>query len=162
MPQATELISTSLMNDAEFLSGFQLWFSKLVLAQARIHLGDMAAARDQLRTAFYERGEISESRAEQLRLEYLGDIELEQAHYEAALQRYDELLPHALALIPRGDVVAEVRRRRAECLLMLGRESEAFDEAKAGLELCLELGDRYEEAATYRTLALAEAALGPA
>jgi tetratricopeptide (TPR) repeat protein len=43
---------------------------------------------------------------------------------------------------------------------MLGRAQESHDEAKAALELCLELGDRYEEAATYRTIALASAALG--
>ena len=103
---------------------------------------------------------IKESRPELLRLEYLGDVELEQGHAEAALKRYDEVLPHALALIPRGDVVAELRRRRAECFFLLARAPEAHDEAKAALELCLELGDRYEEAATYRTLAVAAAALG--
>jgi len=103
---------------------------------------------------------IRESRPELLRLEYLGDVELEQGHAEAALKRYDEVLPHALALIPRGDVVAELRRRRAECYLLLKRPQESHDEAKAALELCLELGDRYEEAATYRTIALASAALG--
>ena len=103
---------------------------------------------------------IRESRPELLRLEYLGDVELEQGHAEEALKRYDEVLPHALALIPRGDVVAELRRRRAECFLLLGRAKESHDEAKAALELCLELGDRYEEAATYRTIALASAALG--
>jgi DNA-binding NtrC family response regulator len=100
------------------------------------------------------------TRPELLRLEYLGDVELEQGNFEAALKRYDEVLPHALALIPRGDVVAEIRRRRAECLLQLGRAKEADAEAKLALELCLELGDRYEEAATYRTLALAAAAHG--
>jgi DNA-binding NtrC family response regulator len=104
-------------------------------------------------------GPLSESRPELLRLEYLGDVELEQGNAEAALKRYDEVLPHALALIPRGDVVAELRRRRAECYLMLGRAQESYDEAKAALELCLELGDRYEEAATYRTIARANAAL---
>jgi len=103
---------------------------------------------------------VKESRPELLRLEYLGDVELEQGHAEAALKRYDEVLPHALALIPRGDVVAEIRRRRAECYLLLGRAQEAYDEAKGALELCLELGDRYEEAATYRTIALAAADLG--
>ncbi|MEQ1833892.1 MAG: sigma-54 dependent transcriptional regulator, partial [Candidatus Eisenbacteria bacterium] len=92
--------------------------------------------------------------------EDLGDVELEQGHAEAALKRYDEVLPHALALIPRGDVVAELRRRRAECYYLLGRAAEGHAEAQEALTLCLELGDRYEEAATYRTLALAAAALG--
>ena len=127
---------------------------------ARLHLGQPEASLNSLLSVSHVDGLASESRPELLRLEYLGDVELEQGNFEAALKRYDEVLPHALALIPRGDVVAELRRRRAECYLMLGRAQESHDEAKAALELCLELGDRYEEAATYRTIALASAALG--
>jgi len=149
-----------LQEAGEILRGPQLWMSQLTRALAQMHLGNMSAAAEQLQTVFYDRGEIRESRPELLRLEYLGDVELEQGHFEAALKRFDEVLPHALALIPRGDVVAELRRRRAECMLALARQHDAYEEAKAGLELCLELGDRYEEAATYRTLALAAAALG--
>lgn len=113
-----------------------------------------------MESQFFLRGEVRESRPELLRLEYLGDVELEQGNAAAALQRYDEVLPHALALIPRGDVVAELRRRRAECYLLLGRFDEAYKEAREAIDLCLELGDRYEEAATYRTIALAAAAMG--
>jgi two-component system response regulator HydG len=65
-----------------------------------------------------------------------------------------------MALVPKGDIVAELRRRRAECYLLLGRHEEAHTEALAGLDHCRELGDRYEEAATYRVLALTLAALG--
>ena len=157
---AHDEIAKSLSEDSEYLAGTQLWYGRLVLAQAQLHLGDTVAAQRELGQPFYERGEIRESRPELLRLEYLGDIELEQGHAESALKRYDEVLPHALALIPRGDVVAELRRRRAECYLLLNRPQEAYEEAKSALELCLELGDRYEEAATYRTIALAAAALG--
>ena len=46
----------------------------------------------------------------------------------------------------------------ATCLL--GRHDDAYAEAKTGLEHCRELGDRYEEAATYRVLALSAAAVG--
>jgi len=68
----------------------------------------------------------------------------------------------AFALVPEGDIVAELRCRRAECYLLLGRPQDAFEEAKTGLEHCRDLGDRYEEAATYRVLALSAAALGNA
>jgi transcriptional regulator with AAA-type ATPase domain/tetratricopeptide (TPR) repeat protein len=158
--EAVTAVRQSLSDAAEFLDGPQLWYGKLVLALAYIHLGDPARAVAELSLEFYTRGEVRESRPELLRLEYLGDVELEQGNAEAALKRYDEVLPHALALIPRGDVVAELRRRRAECLGMLGQPQPAHDEAKEALALCLELGDRYEEAATYRTLALTAAALG--
>ena len=157
---AAAQVEESLQIDKSALAGTQLWYHQLLLSQAHLHLGDVSTANSVLQESFFDRGEIRESRPELLRLEYLGDVELEQGNAEAALKRYDEVLPHALALIPRGDVVAELRRRRAECYLMLGRPQESYDEAKAALELCLELGDRYEEAATYRTIALASAMLG--
>lgn len=134
-------------------------FAGLLQGLIALHKGDLGAAVEHIKSN-EKHGSIAESRPELLRLEYLGDVELEQGHAEAALQRYDEVLPHALALIPRGDVVAELRRRRAECYGMLGRAAEAHSEATEALALCLELGDRYEEAATYRTIALAAAALG--
>jgi DNA-binding NtrC family response regulator len=157
---AVSQVEESLEADRDFLAGTQLWYHKLLLSQARLQLGEVEAAGKVLSEEFYDRGEVRESRPELLRLEYLGDVELEQGNFEAALKRYDEVLPHALALMPRGDVVAELRRRRAECYLHLGRTQEGYEEAKEAIELCLELGDRYEEAATYRMLALAAAALG--
>ncbi|MEO5618395.1 MAG: sigma 54-interacting transcriptional regulator [Candidatus Eisenbacteria bacterium] len=75
---------------------------------------------------------------------------------------YDEVWPKAMALVPKGDIVAELRRRRAECYLLLGRPDEAYAAAVDGLAHCRELGDRYEEAATYRVLALSAAAVGKA
>jgi transcriptional regulator with AAA-type ATPase domain len=89
-------------------------------------------------------------------------VHLEQGQAEQALEYYDRVWPEALALVPKGDIVAELRRRRAECYLLLGRHAEAHEEAKIGLGHCRELGDRYEEAATYRILALSAAALGEA
>ena len=77
-----------------------------------------------------------------------------------ALCYYDRVWSEALALVPKGDIVAELRRRRAECYYLLGRHAEALEEARVGLQHCREIGDRYEEAATYRVLALATAALG--
>jgi DNA-binding NtrC family response regulator len=97
-----------------------------------------------------------------LTTEFLGDIHLEQGEAELALKHYDEVWPQALALVPKGDIVAELRRRRAECYLLLGRSDDAYQEAKVGLEHCRELGDRYEEAATYRVLGLSAAAIGHA
>src|SRR4029077_21281881 len=119
----------------------QLRYAELLRALISLHSGDFAGASAQLIDERQRSIPKSESRPELLRLEYLGDVELEQGHAEEALKRYDEVLPHALALIPRGDVVAELRRRRAECYLLLNRPQESHDEAKAALELCLELGD---------------------
>jgi tetratricopeptide (TPR) repeat protein len=104
----------------------------------------------------------AESRPSLLTTEFLGDIHLEQGQAEQALKHYDDVWPKALALVPKGDIVAELRRRRAECYYLLGRFEDAHQEAKIGLEHCRGLGDRYEEAATYRVLAMSTAALGHA
>src|SRR5262245_19463776 len=157
---ATSAITATLPILSSGKHAIHLGYARLLQALVGLHSGRILEAALQLQSSLRFDTQISESRPELLRLEYLGDVELEQGHAEAALKRYDEVLPHALALIPRGDVVAELRRRRAECYLLLDRAQEAHDEAKSALELCLELGDRYEEAATYRTLALACAALG--
>ena len=102
----------------------------------------------------------NESRAALLAAEYLGDIFLEQGDARSAECQFTELCTRALAVAPKSDIVAELRRRLAECYYLLGRHGEAYAEAKAGLEHCRELGDRYEEAATYRILALSAAAVG--
>jgi transcriptional regulator with PAS, ATPase and Fis domain len=69
-------------------------------------------------------------------------------------------MARAIATTPRSDISADIHGRRAECYYLLGRHDEALAEAQAGLEHCRELGDRYEEAATYRILALSAAAIG--
>ena len=95
-----------------------------------------------------------------LRAEFDGDILLESGECESALQRFDAVLPTALALAPRGDIVAELRRRRAECFQLLGKHERAYHEALEAIAHCKDLGDRYEEAATYRVIALAAGSLG--
>jgi DNA-binding NtrC family response regulator len=102
----------------------------------------------------------NESRAALLAAEYLGDIFLEQGDARSAEGQFTELCTRALAVAPKSDIVAELRRRRAECHFLLGRHDEAYAEAKAGLEPCRKNGDRYEEAATYRILALSAGAIG--
>ncbi len=100
------------------------------------------------------------ARASILAREFAGEVALEQGNGEDALKSLDEALSRALALAPKGDIVAGLRRRRAECFYLLERFQEAYEEAKAGLEHCRGLGDRYEEAATYRILGLSTAAVG--
>jgi tetratricopeptide (TPR) repeat protein len=102
----------------------------------------------------------SSARAAILAHEFVGDVDLEQGDAVRAQVSYDGALARALAVVPKGDIVAELHRRRAECFYLLGSFDEAYTEAKAGLEHCRELGDRYEEAATYRVLALSAAAVG--
>ena len=129
-------------------------------ALIEVHQGAFDAALADLKSARAELEPGETSRPALLSLEYLGDVHLEQARAESALEHYEQVWPRALALVPRGDIVAELRRRIAECHLLLGRPAKAVEWCEGSLEHCQELGDRYEEAATYRVLALAHAALG--
>jgi len=151
----------------------------LQLAEQAARLFDEVGSTDHLATArllctlvmlhkgSYERArELSsdnqgvDSRIPLLTTEYLGDFHLEQGQAAEALRHYEEAWPKAFALVPKGDIVAELRRRKAECYLLLNRINEARDEGLAALKHCRELGDRYEEAATLRILGLTFAALG--
>ncbi|MGH7741444.1 MAG: sigma 54-interacting transcriptional regulator, partial [Candidatus Eiseniibacteriota bacterium] len=138
------------------------WFGALLKGMILLHAGKYDEARKLFTSG--ENWDVPEamSRPSLLTTEFLGDIHLEQEDGAAALPLYDEVLPKAMALVPKGDIVAELRRRRAECYYLLGRMDDAYTEAMTGLEHCRELGDRYEEAATYRVLALSAAALGNA
>jgi DNA-binding NtrC family response regulator len=137
-----------------------VWYAALLRAMILLSEGKYADATRALSESESWKVTASQSRPSLLTTEFLGDIHLEQGQAAPALERYDEVWPKALALVPKGDIVAELRRRRAECYLLLGRSEDAYTEAKTGLDHCRELGDRYEEAATYRVLALSAAALG--
>jgi DNA-binding NtrC family response regulator len=160
LPRAMELAATatqtlSLVGNAD-ATAWALQLGALV----ELHGGRSLRARTQLESVLEVAPNSPFSRPSLLTTEFLGDVHLEQEQAEPALKLYDEVLPKAMALVPKGDIVAELRRRRAECFLLLGRFDEAYAEARTGLEHCRELGDRYEEAATYRILALSAAALG--
>ena len=132
------------------------------LALVALHEGDLAEADAcmNLVEKSPRKPELESARVFLLADEFLGDIAFERLEVSSALNKYSTVLEKALALAPRGDIVAELRRRRAECLHLLGSNDAAYAEAKLGLDHTRELGDRYEEAATYRVAALAAAALG--
>ncbi len=136
-------------------------YARLLAALSALHAGEFLRAHRLVEDFQGARVEASTLlRQSLLTTEFLGDIHLEQGQAAEALARYDEVWPKALALVPKGDIVAELRRRRAECYLLMDRYEDAHREALTGLDHCRELGDRYEEAATYRVLALSTAAIG--
>lgn len=152
--------SDEALRDAAGL-GIELLSSYLFLLNALIslHRGSFDEAKLHLAEIGEMHLDTMNPRPHLLSLEYLGDIQLEQGHPAEALRYYNEVWPKAIALVPKGDIVAELRRRRADCYLLLGRPEEAYAESKATLTHCRELGDRYEEAATYRVLATSAAAM---
>ncbi len=136
------------------------WNACMLRALVFIHQGKFAEARKTLDEEPEWQAPSKFSRHSLLTSEYLGDIELEQGNAKQALSRYAPALTQALALVPRGDVVAELRRRIAECHLLLGDPKTALGEAVEALAHCREIHERYDEAATHRVIAMAHAALG--
>jgi DNA-binding NtrC family response regulator/tetratricopeptide (TPR) repeat protein len=136
------------------------WYANQALALVALHRGETDRARESLGEGTDRDTAHPESRRALLTSEFIGDTYLEQGDAQTALERYDAVWPLAVALVPKGDIVAELRRRRAEAYQLLGRHQDAYLEAKEALDHCRELGDRYEEAATYRTLAQSASALG--
>jgi DNA-binding NtrC family response regulator/tetratricopeptide (TPR) repeat protein len=160
LDDALECVRGVLENDVRQQRGRLRWYASLLQGMILVHVGKFREASEIFSSGTEWENSGSEVRPSLLTTEFLGDVHLEQGQAEQALRHYDDVWPKALALVPKGDIVAELRRRRAECYLLLGRASEAYEEAQTGLAHCRELGDRYEEAATYRVLALAAAAIG--
>jgi len=92
-------------------------------------------------------------RAEALAFEFLGDLEKDQGHFDEALRVLDQALACAHRLSSVSDVIGEVRRRRAEVYVALGRLDDAERDCTLALDLCRRIGDRLEEGATLRVLA---------
>ena len=140
-------------------SGESICYAYQLLCLAALHGGELDEAWNRLSMVAQIPSSIESVRVSLLQEEFTGDVLLARGEVEAALERYCECLTRATAVAPRGDIVAELRRRRAECFHLLGRHDEAYAEAMLGLEHTRELGDRYEEAATYRIAALSAGAL---
>jgi DNA-binding NtrC family response regulator/tetratricopeptide (TPR) repeat protein len=136
------------------------WYASLIFGLVDLHRGDFKKARETFGEHTIRDAASPESRRALLTSEFIGDTYLEEGDAQTALDRYNSVWPLAIALVPKGDIVAELRRRRAEAFYLLGRNEESYLEAKGALDHCRELGDRYEEAATYRTLAQTAAKLG--
>ena len=157
--EAREEAAASLQLAKAVESLLQSTYSQLLLGLINIHAGKFEAARKCLTDVRASLDPAPDARSKMLVLEYLGDVDLEQGNAAPALALYHEALTQALALVPRGDIVAELRRRIAECHLLQGDAAEAKKLGLQALEHCREIHERYDEAAVYRVIALACAAL---
>jgi DNA-binding NtrC family response regulator len=160
LDRSAEMATRCIQEAAAVGAGPAEWYASLLMGMILLHRGEFTKASALFTRKHDWEVPRSDSRPSLLTTEFLGDVHLDQGQAEQALSYYERVWHEALALLPKGDIVAELRRRRAECYYLLGREPEALDEAEIGLAHCREIGDRYEEAATYRMLALASAALG--
>jgi DNA-binding NtrC family response regulator len=100
------------------------------------------------------------SREEAICLEYMGDCQLAQKNYKKSLELYQAAQAIADATAPKGDLIPELGHRIGECLVNLGDPNAAILSCERGLRVALDTGDRYEECATQRVLAMANRAAG--
>src|SRR5437773_8538915 len=100
------------------------------------------------------------SREEAICLEYMGDCHLLQKEFRQALERYNAALKIGEATAPKGDLIPELGHRIAEALVNLGDPNAAILSCERGLRVARDTGDRYEECATHRVLAMANWASG--
>ena len=97
----------------------------------------------------------SYTRQEAMSLESLGDLAKEKGDFERSSDYYQRTMEIARRLAPRGDLVNQVQRRRAELYLVAGGDlKEATRCAQEALGISRDLKDGFEEGCCYRVLAL--------
>ncbi len=134
-------------------------YAQLLSALIRIHRGEFKEAVSALAVPCTSPVE-DYPRPSWLCAEYAADVELEQGRFEVALEQLDRLRPQVVALAPRGDVIAEIQRRRAECLLHLGKVESGIEAVREAESIARECGDAYELACALRVLGLLLARAG--
>jgi DNA-binding NtrC family response regulator/tetratricopeptide (TPR) repeat protein len=143
-------------------AGIPKWQMQSALIRASFFriTGHTAKALELLKPALQSCREHQYSREEVITLEYTGDCQLALRNYRPALELYNEGMRIAEATAPKGDLVPELCHRIAECLTNLGNPNDAILFCERGLRQARDIGDRYEECATHRVLAMAHRAAG--
>ena len=110
--------------------------------------------------AMKESADQGDMRCCALSLEYMGDVHLARKRPDLAYDRYMEALSIAEEIAPRGDVVAEVKRRLADLEVERGNFEAGLEHASYAVMVAAEIGDVYEEACSLRSRAAAQFMLG--
>jgi transcriptional regulator with AAA-type ATPase domain len=160
LEKARNLTQQCLVAALDAGSELEVIYSRLLLGLLGACTEDWASARFQYQEALTLALRSSNPRPIMRAREYLADVALVTGDAEDALGAYDRLLREATLMAPGSDLVGEIRKRRADALLSLGRKAAAYDEAREALAHCRRTEDRCEEAAVYRVVALSAAALG--
>jgi diguanylate cyclase (GGDEF)-like protein len=122
-------------------------------AQTLRQLGQREAALGLLDEALVILGALPEARAYAVALEYHGDLALDGADYERALDTFHKLEERGEAL-GQADFQSGARRGQAHALSSLNRPHAALLKADAALALARQYGDTYNQIAALTVLAL--------
>jgi DNA-binding NtrC family response regulator/tetratricopeptide (TPR) repeat protein len=150
LTDAVSAVQTALETYARYGDKAGMLSCSLALSQNRILTGHHRIAARDLEKAQASAAELGLSRHKALAYEFLGDLYLEQGKAKAALAEYDQALEIGMRIAPRGDVVAEAERRRADALVQLGRLEEAARALEHGEEVAAAIPEPYETAVMSR------------
>src|SRR6185503_4513593 len=117
-------------------------------------------AEREIRGALSEAEEHGFERERVIALEYLGDVAMGRHENQVAIEHLGHALLLAERLAPEGDLVPELCRRIAEIHVRIGEPNRALITCERGLRIARKINDRFEEAATYRVMAMAHLFLG--
>lgn len=117
--------------------------------------GDLRTADAQIRGALSEAEEHGFEREQAIALEYLGDLSLDRHDNQSAIEHFDQALALAERMAPEGDLIPELSHRIAEIHVRIGEPNRALITCERGLRIAKKINDRFEEAATYRVMAMA-------
>lgn len=134
--------------------------SRLVRALLLRMRGEIRAAEKEVLGAVSESEEHGFERERVIALEYAGDLALDRHDNQGAIEAFDRALLIAERLAPEGDLIPELCRRIAEVHVRIGEPNRALITCERGLRIARRLGDRFEEAATHRVMAMAHHLLG--
>lgn len=132
----------------------------LLLGQLHTDEGRFSEAEELLLEAKVLAERLDSGRDQALADEFLGDLMRESGRLAEAEANYLLAEERANALSESNDILAEVRRRRAELALALDDPDEALSLAASAFALVDATGEEFERGFLHRTAAMAHANLG--
>jgi DNA-binding NtrC family response regulator/tetratricopeptide (TPR) repeat protein len=160
LPQAEEELARARMLYGERGHSRGKVQSRLVRALLLRMRGEIRASEKEVLGAVSESEEHGFERERVIALEYAGDLALDKHDNQSAIEAFDRGLLIAERLAPEGDLIPELCRRIAEVHVRIGEPNRALITCERGLRIARRLGDRFEEAATHRVMAMAHHLLG--
>jgi transcriptional regulator with GAF, ATPase, and Fis domain len=128
----------------------------LSLGHYHLTYRDFEKAEEYYIRALKESSDNGDARTSALSLECLGDLHFACDCVDSARRCYQEALEIAEEIAPRGDVVAEVKRRLADVEVRCGNYDAGGELASDALRVADEIKDVFEQACALRSRACAE------
>ena len=84
--------------------------------------------------------------------EYSGELAFAQGDFKLAREHYEKVIEMMSQIAPKGDMISQTYRLLADLLVAQKDCDQALVSCNKSLQVCLSLGERFEEAACYRIL----------